>query len=364
MDNEKAVAAMRQIGIGGRLIGDGQAPFTIAEVGINHNGDVDLALQLIETAAKAGADAVKFQTFKAVEFCGDPEQQYTYRSQGREVTESMLAMFQRHELPRAAWFRLKAKCDELGILFLSTPQNRGDLDLLMEVGVPAIKIGSDDFSNLPLIRHYRQAGVPLIMSCGMSDLSEVHQALEAAGWFNGHPVVVLLCTSQYPTPPEDVHLRKLMTLRQAFDGLLLGFSDHTQGPLASSLARGLGACVFEKHFTLSHDFPGPDHWFSEEPADLGEWVAHIHAADKMLGSPWVRPTEAEREMRELARRSVVALRRIAPGETLTLENIGLRRPGGGLPPECLDRVLGLNASVALQQGQRLEWGDMVKARQA
>jgi len=198
----------------------------------------------------------------------------------------------------------------------------------------------------------------LILSCGMSDIGEVHQALDAAGWYGGHPVIMLLCTSQYPTPPEDVNIRKLTTLRQAFEGLVLGFSDHTQGALAASLATALGATLFEKHFTLSHDLPGPDHWFSEEPQGLEAWIASIQAAHVMLGSALVRPTRAELEMRVLARRSVVLLRDMAPGERFTEDNVGLRRPGGGLSPEILAQVIGLTASRPLSAGQRLQLGDM------
>ncbi|OWY37920.1 N-acetylneuraminate synthase [Xenophilus sp. AP218F] len=348
----------KQIKIGERLIGPGQPPFAVAEVGINHNGDLSLALRMIEAAKAAGADAVKFQTFKAEEFCGDPEQTYTYQSQGRSVTEPMLEMFKRHEFSPDQWRAIKRHCEQCGILFLSTPQNIGDLQLLLEIGVPAIKIGSDDFTNLPLIRQYRAASLPLILSCGMADLAEVHQALEAAGWFDGHPVVLLLCTSQYPTPPGDANLSKLNTLRHAFPGLCLGFSDHTQGPLAAALARGLGACLFEKHFTLDHGLPGPDHWFSEEPDSLAEWLEGIHLADRLLGDPRVRPTAAEREMRTLARRSVVALRDIGEGEALTELNIGLRRPGNGLPPEMLQQMLGLEAAVPIRAGKMLRLSDM------
>src|SRR5450759_4039056 len=184
---------IRQFQIAGRSIGPNDPPYCIAEVGINHNGDLALAKRMIDAAKSAGADAVKCQTCKAEEFCGDPEQTFTYQSQGKPVTESMLAMFRRYEFPSEAWQEVKAYCEKAGITFFSTPQNRSDLDLLMEVGVPAVKVGSDDFTNLPLLRDYAETGLPLILSCGMSDLAEVHQALEAAGWFDGYPVALLLC---------------------------------------------------------------------------------------------------------------------------------------------------------------------------
>lgn len=349
---------IRPFQIAGRSIGPNDPPYCIAEVGINHNGDLAIAKQMIEAAKAAGADAVKFQTFKAEEFCGDPNQTFTYQSQGKSVTESMLAMFQRYEFPPETWREIKSHCEAVGITFFSTPQNRSDLDLLMEIGVPAIKVGSDDFTNLPLLRSYVESKLPLILSCGMSDLAEVHQALEAAGWFDGYPVALLLCTSQYPTPPKDVNITKLTTLQQAFPGLLVGFSDHTQGILAVVLAVSRGARIFEKHFTLGKDMPGPDHWFSEEPAGLAEWIENIRTADTILGSPFVRPTKAEQEMRLVARRSVVALRDITLGETLDNTNTGLRRPGGGLAPDMIGNVLGLTATRDVKKGEKLSLGDM------
>ena len=348
----------RPFRIADRAIGPAHPAYCIAEVGINHNGDLALAMQMVDVARRAGADAVKFQTFKAEEFCGDLTQTHSYRSQGHAVTENMLAMFKRHEFAPAQWAALKRHCDEIGITFFSTPQNRSDLDLLLGIGVPAIKIGSDDFNNLPLLRDYSATGLPLILSCGMADLAEVHRSLETAGWFEGRELVLLLCTSQYPTPPADANLRKLSTLQQAFPGLLVGFSDHTQGPQAASLAVALGARVFEKHFTLDKNLAGPDHWFSDDEAGLTEWVAGIRNADALLGSAIVRPTAAEREMRKVARRSVVALRDVAEGEVLSPANVGLRRPGDGLPPEMFERLLGMTASRRIAAGARVALQDL------
>jgi N,N'-diacetyllegionaminate synthase len=348
---------MPEILIGGRKVGDGHPPFIIAEAGINHNGEVESALALVRIARDAGADAVKFQTFQAAEFVGDPAQTYSYRSQGKDVTESMLAMFRRCELPRQAWFAIKAEADRQGITFLSTPQNRTDLDLLLEVGVPAVKVGSDDFTNLPLLKSYATTVLPIILSCGMADMAEVRNALTAVGALDGYPTALLLCTSQYPTPPGDVNLRKLATLRAAFPNLTLGYSDHTQGPLAASVATAFGAAVFEKHFTLSHDLPGPDHWFSEDPAGLAEWVQAIRTAHAMLGGAAIQPTAAERDMRAIARRSIVAVHDIARGQTLTKDNIGLRRPGTGLTPDMFEQALGRIATRDLQAGEVLKLGD-------
>jgi N,N'-diacetyllegionaminate synthase len=329
-------------------------PFIVAEVGINHNGELTKALKMIEVAKQAGVDAVKFQTFKADEFCGDKNQMFTYKSQGKKVTEPMLKMFKRYEFEYDDWFTIKQKCDDENILFLSTPQNRSDLNLLLELDLKAIKVGSDDFTNLPLLEDYSSTKLPLIVSCGMSDLSEVRQALQTIGALEGYPTILLLCTSQYPTPPEDVNLLKFKTLANTFPGLVLGFSDHTKGSLASSLAVGFGAVFFEKHFTLNNNLPGPDHWFSENPDGLKDWVDSIHQSYQMMGDSIVQPTPKELEMRKLARRSIVILKDTKKGDKLTEENIGLRRAGNGLAPILMKDMLGSFASQDLVEGNLLE----------
>lgn len=346
-----------QIKIAGRNIGRGCCPFTIAEAGINHNGKLATAFEMIEAAKKAGVDCIKFQTFKAEEFIGDPDQTYTYRSQCREVTESMLEMFKRYEFSKEEWSQIKKMCDDLGIMFLSTPQNVSDLTLLLGIGIDAIKVGSDDFTNLPLLKNYAKTGLPLIVSCGMANLAEVYQALEVIGSFDGYPTVLMLCTSQYPTPTEDLNLLKLKTLGQAFPMVTLGFSDHSQGCLASSLAVALGAVVFEKHFTLNRNLPGPDHWFSEDPDTLKEWVDSVNTAYSMLGDPIVRPTDSENSMKILARRSIIVTCDIVKNEFLTIGNIGLKRPGSGLPAGLFEQILGLRCTSSIKKGHILKWGD-------
>jgi len=351
---------VRDLVIAGSKIGGSNPPFLIAEVGINHNGSRETAFAMIRAAKAAGADAVKFQTFKAEEFCSDPAQMFAYKSQGKEITESMLLMFRRYEFSRADWIAIREECDRADIVFMSTPQNRSDLDLLLELGIPAIKIGSDDFTNLPLLKSYAETKLPIVLSCGMADLGEVDRSLNTVGALDGYPTVLLLCTSQYPTPPQDVNLRKMQTLRGAYPDLVLGFSDHSQGVLASSLALALGATVFEKHFTLDRNLPGPDHWFSENPETLGEWIGSIRRAFTMMGSPIVRPTIAEREMRVLARRSVVALRDMKIGDICDEHNVGMRRPGNGLGPEMLDFILGGKIARDVRSGELLKFGDVTK----
>ncbi len=346
------------IKIGNKEISINSDPFIIAEVGINHNGELQKAFEMIQVAKEAGADCVKFQTFKASEFVGDKSQMFTYKSEGKEVTESMLEMFSRYEFSEKEWHQIKEKCDELGIIFMSTPQNISDLEILLKIGVPALKVGSDDFTNLPLLKSYAETKKTLIVSMGMSDMSEIFESLSEIGTFQGYPTILLLCTSQYPTPSKDVNLLKLKTLANAFPNLILGFSDHSEGPLASSLAVALGAKVFEKHFTLNKNLPGPDHWFSEDPSSLKIWIDNIREANIMLGNGLLIPTEKELEMRVLARRSVVALRDIKAGEVYTAENIGLRRPGNGLPPKLFKNILGFKSSNELEKGSLLTYKDI------
>lgn len=342
---------------GDREIGIGCQPFVVAEVGINHNGELDKAIEMIHVAKEAGCDAVKFQTFRAREFVNDLSQMFTYLSQGKKVTEPMLAMFQRYEFSEKIWAELKSECDSVGIHFFSTPQNPSDLDILLQVGVPAIKVGSDDFTNIPLLRIYAKTGLPLILSTGMSDLAEVHQALEAIRGLDGYPALLLVCTSQYPTPPDDANLARISTLRAAFPMVPIGFSDHTRGSVASVLAVGMGAVFLEKHFTLSHDLPGPDHWFSEDPIGLKNWVENIRLAYRLIGSPLMRPTEVERRNKLEYQRRIVAAHEIVAGELITEHSLKLRRVAGGrgLPPYFWDHIIGRLALKSYKNGEPIEF---------
>ncbi|MBF0492102.1 MAG: N-acetylneuraminate synthase family protein [Deltaproteobacteria bacterium] len=332
----------------------GEKPFLIAEAGINHNGELNTAFKMIEVAKESGVDAVKFQTFKAEEFVANHTQTFTYKSQGKQITESMIEMFKRYEFSREEWFKIKKKCDEVGILFLSTPQNISDLELLLEVGIPAIKVGSDDFNNLPLLKEYKKTKLPIILSCGMADEEEIHQSLNL---FENYPLILLLCTSEYPTPPASVNLKKLVPLRKLYPSVLLGFSDHTQGPLAASIATAYNTCVFEKHFTLNQQLEGPDHWFSENPEGLKEWVLSIRKAYLLLGTENLEPSAAEKEMKKIARRSIVSLRKILKDELFSLENIGLKRPGTGLPPGLYEKVIGKKAARNIEKNALIQESD-------
>ncbi|UJQ96057.1 N-acetylneuraminate synthase family protein [Mariluticola halotolerans] len=328
--------------IGEREIGAGHPPFIILEAGINHNGELEKAKEMIAVAKEAGADAIKFQTFKADEFVADPKQMFTYRSQGKEITESMLEMFRRYEFSRAEWFEIKSFCDATGITFMSSPQNVSDMELLVEIGVPALKVGSDDFTNLPLLERYCETGLPIILSCGMSDLGEVFAALKTTGALDGKPVALLVCTSEYPSPPESVNILRTRTLLSAFPNIVVGFSDHTQGNVAAAMSVALGGHIFEKHFTLSHDLAGPDHWFSEDPAGAASWIKDVRKAHQMLGTGDVSPTAVELQNKREFQRVLVATHPVPKGKIIEADDVTTRRVSGGegWPPSMMSYLIG------------------------
>ena len=334
---------MNKLKINNYEISKENSPFIIAEAGINHNGNVERAIEMVRAAKNADVTAIKFQTFKAHEFISDSSLTYTYTSQGKSITESQLDLFKRCELSHDDFYKIKKTCDDEKIIFLSTPQNKSDLDFLLELGVSAIKVGSDDFTNIPLLKYYSKTKLPILISCGMTTLKEIKTTLTAIGTLDGYPTALLLTTSEYPTPPQNVNLQKLRTLSQKFPDITLGYSDHTQGNLASIAAISFGACIFERHFTLDNSLPGPDHWFSVNPSNLKIWSDSIKTAYQMMGSSEILPTESETKMKTIARRSIVSLDHIELGETLNENNIGLRRPGTGLPPKMFESILGKKA---------------------
>ena len=345
---------MNKLKINNYEISKENPPFIIAEAGINHNGSVERAIEMVRSAKNADVSAIKFQTFKADEFISDSSLTYTYTSQGKSITEPQLDLFKRCELSQDDFYKIKKACDDEKIFFLSTPQNKSDLDFLLELGISAIKVGSDDFTNIPLLKYYSKTKLPIIISCGMATLEEIEETLTAIGTLDGYPTALLLTTSEYPTPPQNVNLQKLKTLSKKFPGIPLGYSDHTQGNLASSIAISFGACIFEKHFTLDNSLPGPDHWFSSNPSNLKIWSDSIKTSYQMMGSNEILPTESEIKMKTIARRSIVALEDIDIGETFNEKNIGLRRPGNGLPPKMFEKLLGKKANKNYEIGDKIE----------
>jgi len=339
------------------LIGKDHNPFIMAEAGLNHNGDLDRAFEMIKIAKNSGATAIKFQTFSANEIVLDKNLLYTYQNHGSNITEPLYDILHRCEFSKNEWQNIKNKCEEHKILFLSTVQNTSDLELLLDIGISAIKIGSDDFTTLPLLKEFTKTNLPIILSCGMANLEEIFTTLETIGSLDGYPTVLMLTTTQYPTTSENVNIKKLQSLSKTFPTIELGFSDHTIGTTAATLASAYDACVFEKHFTLDHNLSGPDHWFAANPKELTEWVSAINTSYLMLGNAEIKPTENEENMKILCRRSIVALKDISKGELLNQQNIGLRRPGNGISPQSFDDVLNKHASKDIQRGTLLTFND-------
>ena len=314
--------------------------FIVGEIGINHNGRIELALEAIETAKRAGCDAIKFQTFVAAEFC-NPTVEYEYQSQGRRVTEPMIEMFQRCELPTHHWAECIKHANEIGIDMFTTPQNTSDLRHFDVGSLPAIKVGSDDLTNMRLLGELSAFGRPMIISSGMATISDLARALDKLKWPESSDIAVLVCTSQYPTPLVDANVSRVKTIGSAFPGVTVGFSDHTVGATAAIAARTLGARIFEKHFTTDRNLAGPDQWFSPDEGELTEWVASIRDAGVALGNGIVAPSDEERSMALIARRSIVALHDLSRGHVVRAEDIGMRRPGGGMSPDNIDELMGL-----------------------
>ncbi|MBI5202075.1 MAG: N-acetylneuraminate synthase [Elusimicrobia bacterium] len=315
-----------------------RVPFLIAEAGVNHNGDPRLAVRLVDAAADAGADAVKFQTFKAENLAIESAPKAKYQLAGAPEG-SQLAMLRKLELSEAGHREALKRAKKRGIEFLSTPFDEPSADFLHRLGVARFKLGSGELTNLPLLRHVARLKRPMILSTGMSTLAEVRDAVKAVKGAGNPPLSLLHCVSCYPADPADANLRAMKTLADAFR-VPVGFSDHTPGLEVSVAAAALGAEIVEKHFTLDKNLPGPDHAMSLDPAELAAWVRAVRNARAALGDGVKSPRPAEEEIRRVARRSIVLSRGLPAGARLHLEHLALKRPGTGMPPSELDRVVG------------------------
>jgi N,N'-diacetyllegionaminate synthase len=350
---------MSVIRLGKHEIGEGCPALLVAEIGINHNGDLALAKKMVVAAAQCGADAVKFQNYRTEDFLSDRRLTYTYRSQGREVTESQWEMFKRCEPPPSWWPELRQLCDDHGILFFSTPTAEQGVDELVKLDVPLLKNGSDYLTHVPLLEYMGATGIPIVVSTGMADQQDVDDAVAAVRRGSKSPIILLHCTSVYPTPPTSTNLRRMVTLQERY-GVPVGFSDHTQGHQAACQAVTLGACLVEKHFTLHHDLPGPDHWFSSTPAEFAELVREVRASEARLGMPALLPDSVETVARQAYRLSVVAALDLPAGTKLCKELVVFRRPGNGLLPRDLPLYLGQTLGRPVPAGYALQPEDFLE----
>jgi N,N'-diacetyllegionaminate synthase len=343
--------------IGGRRIGAGERPWVIAEIGVNHNGDAAVAHRLVDAAADAGADAAKLQTFHADQLALEDAPPAVYQRERAGAT-SQREMLRALELPNDALDALRSHAERRDIAFLSSPFDVQSIDLLIGLGVPAIKIGSGDLTNLVLLRAAAGRGVPLLLSTGMATLAEIDAAV-ADLRSHGDPAIVLLqCVSVYPADVATVDLRAMATLEARY-GVPVGFSDHTLGIGASIAAAALGAAVIEKHLTLDRSMPGPDHAASLDPESFRRMVDGIHEAHAALGTGTKVPLPDELPIRAVVRRSLVLASLVPAGEPLSAAHLTALRPEGGVSPLRLDEVLGRVASRDLAAGHVLRRDDLV-----
>lgn len=331
--------------------------FIIAEAGVNHNGSLDIAMRLVEEARVAGADCVKFQSFKAERLSSRLADKAAYQKRNIGEDGSQFSMLSDLELSEADHRELIAHCRSQGIMFLSSPFDEQSADLLDSLGVAAFKIPSGELTNHEFLLHLAGKNRPLILSTGMSTLAEVAEAIEAVATTGNRKLSLLHCVTEYPAPVQQINLRAMLTLATAF-GYPVGYSDHTPGIEIAVAATALGARIIEKHFTLSRDMLGPDHRASLEPPELATMVRAIRNVEECLGNGIKAPAECELKNIFVARKSLVAARDIATDEVLTRQNVAVRRPGHGIQPRDLEKALGLRVTRTVKAEEVIAWDDL------
>ncbi len=313
--------------------------FIIAEAGVNHNGSFELAKQLVDKAAWAGADCIKFQTFNSKNLVSKNAQKAEYQKKTTDSSESQLDMLKKLELSKEQFVELRDYCNQKGIMFLSTPFDLESIDFLASIGVKTWKIPSGEITNYPFLRAIGKRKESVIMSTGMCTLVEVRNAISVLREFGTDDITLLHCTTEYPAPYDSVNLKAMLTLQKEF-GYRVGYSDHTNGIEIPVAAVAMGACVIEKHFTLDKNMEGPDHKASLEPEGLKQMVGSIRNVEVALGDGVKQPSEAEKKNIAIARKSIVAACDIKKGEKFTENNLTAKRPGNGISPMRWNEVVG------------------------
>jgi N,N'-diacetyllegionaminate synthase len=340
------------------MIGSGNSCLIIAEAGVNHNGDVELAHKLINAAKKAGADAIKFQSFIADDLVTVETEKANYQIETTGGNGGQLDMLKKLELSAEQQVALKNHCDEVGILYLCTPYEEKSADLLESIGIAAYKIASTDTSNIPFLRYLARKNIPVIFSTGMSTLGEVEESIKELKLHGlDGKIIIFQCTSEYPAPVQDSNLRAMKTMGMAF-GCPVGFSDHTAGIGASPWAVAAGASVVEKHFTLNRDMEGPDHRASIEPGELQELVRTIRNVEAALGDGIKRPMPCEIANKSKMQKSLVAMRSLVAGEIVQETDLKCKRPGSGLLPRWFDKVIGKKVTRSINSNSVLTLSDI------
>jgi N,N'-diacetyllegionaminate synthase len=328
--------------------------FIIAEAGVNHNGSLELAIDLVDAAKKAGADAVKFQTFRADKIVTRKAGKAAYQKKHTPRGETQYEMLKRLELSREDHRELLDQCRRRKVAFMSSPFDQESADFLGELGLERFKVGSGEITNLPLLRHVAAKGRPVILSTGMSSLGEVEQAVETLRAAGCSDITLMHCTTQYPAPPEEVNLKAMFTMRAAFQ-VPVGYSDHTPGIEIPIAAAALGAEVLEKHFTLDKGLEGPDHKASLDPTEFQAMVRAVRTVEMALGDGVKRLAPSELPNRDVARKSVVAARPIKRGQRLTMGRLTIKRPGHGVQPADLEKVIGRAVNRDVEPDEVITW---------
>ncbi len=347
---------MTPIQIWKKLTKKNQPCFIIAEAGVNHNGNIKLAKKLVDAAAEAGADAVKFQTFKSENVVTKEAKTAEYQKKNTGKSETQLEMIKKLELDYKDFIELKKYCDKKQIIFLSTPHSEDAIDFL-EPLVPAYKVGSGDLTNLPFLKKIAIKKKPIILSTGMATLDEVKMAVKIIKNQKNNKIILLHCTTNYPCPIKEVNLRAMQTLKQEFN-LPVGYSDHTLGMTVPIMAVAMGAQVLEKHFTLDKSLPGPDHKASLEPKELKQMIKKIKEVETVLGSGIKKPTENEKRIQKIIRKSIIAQINIPQNAKITKEMLTIKRPGIGIAPKYIGKILGRKAKKNIKKDKLITWEEI------
>jgi N,N'-diacetyllegionaminate synthase len=335
------------IKIGDRMVGPGHQCLIVAELGVNTDGKVSQALEMVRAAAKAGADACKVQAFTAKSFCTD---QAMYQG------ERQVDMFQRYELSVDDLTEIAHVCKQESVIFFGTPDSVEQAHILLALGASCLKVGSDDMVHEPLIDALSRMGVPLVVSTGMAEWREMREVVDKSRMgYMPYGLILMHCVSLYPTPAEKANLRRFRN--DGYDVRMAGYSDHTDGIEAAIGSVWMGACIVEKHFTLDRSLPGPDHAFSADPVQFTEMVRRIREAEVMMGTGEIDPSDEEKAMRVIARRSIVAARAIMEGERITAPMLAYKRPGDGLMPGRYQEIIGKTARRSLKPDEQFKEGD-------
>lgn len=349
--------ANKPIKIGKKIVGPGQPCLVIAEAGVNHNGDVNLAVKLVQAAVKAGADAIKFQTFKAEQVTTkhSPTAAYQKKNVGED---NQWALLRPLELDESAYPRLIKECKKAGIMFMSTPHGHIDSAKLLRPMLAVWKVGSGDLTNLPFLEFLGKTKKPIILSTGMATIKETKEAVETIEKTGNKKIIILHCTTNYPCPPEEANVAAILDLMRYFPQYPIGFSDHTMGYEADLIAVAYGATVIEKHFTLDRTMPGPDQQNSLEPDELKEMVEKIRLVETLRGTGIKKPFKSELVIAQMARKAVIATKNIPTGTKITEKMLTIKRPAkGGLPPKTFGEIVGKTAKQNIEADTQLKKGD-------